>query len=186
MPTLASSHVQAGQHDKSDFERDAKLEDLFKKQRGLDLTSGQHSPLFDKLVPFEQWPEKIEGPQTWVKEDYENNSERWQYNLTEADVADLSRAADAYLNAGKSLTEMAKEAFQLGPHLTKLLADMKEDLINGKGFSLMKGHPSPVTHPDWPVEKIAVSYMGMGSHLGDFVSQNGKGHILGHVKDLGA
>lgn len=27
--------------------------------------------------------------------------------------------------------------------------------------------------------------MGLGSYLGNFVSQNGKGHILGHVKDLG-
>lgn len=28
-------------------------------------------------------------------------------------------------------------------------------------------------------------YAGIGSHLGEFLSQNGKGHILGHVKDLG-
>ena len=27
--------------------------------------------------------------------------------------------------------------------------------------------------------------MGLGTHLGYFVSQNGKGHVLGHVKDLG-
>jgi hypothetical protein len=27
--------------------------------------------------------------------------------------------------------------------------------------------------------------MGLGSHLGYFTSQNGCGHVLGHVKDLG-
>lgn len=27
--------------------------------------------------------------------------------------------------------------------------------------------------------------MGLGSYFGYFVSQNGKGHVLGHVKDLG-
>ena len=27
--------------------------------------------------------------------------------------------------------------------------------------------------------------MGLGTYLGYFVSQNGKGHVLGHVKDLG-
>jgi hypothetical protein len=27
--------------------------------------------------------------------------------------------------------------------------------------------------------------MGLGTYLGHFVSQNGKGHVLGHVKDLG-
>lgn len=28
-------------------------------------------------------------------------------------------------------------------------------------------------------------YMGLGAYFGYFVSQNGKGHVLGHVKDLG-
>lgn len=27
--------------------------------------------------------------------------------------------------------------------------------------------------------------MGIGTYLGYFVSQNGRGHVLGHVKDLG-
>lgn len=27
--------------------------------------------------------------------------------------------------------------------------------------------------------------MGLGSHFGYFVSQNSRGHVLGHVKDLG-
>jgi hypothetical protein len=30
-----------------------------------------------------------------------------------------------------------------------------------------------------------VAYMGLGTYFGYFVSQNGKGHVLGHVKDLG-
>ena len=28
-------------------------------------------------------------------------------------------------------------------------------------------------------------YMGLGTYFGYFVSQNGRGHVLGHVKDLG-
>jgi hypothetical protein len=27
--------------------------------------------------------------------------------------------------------------------------------------------------------------MGLGTYLGNFVSQNSRGHVLGHVKDLG-
>lgn len=27
--------------------------------------------------------------------------------------------------------------------------------------------------------------MGLGTYFGHFVSQNGRGHVLGHVKDLG-
>lgn len=32
---------------------------------------------------------------------------------------------------------------------------------------------------------LQVAYMGLGSYFGYFVSQNGRGHVLGHVKDLG-
>ena len=46
----------------------------------------------------------------------------------------------------------------------------------GQGFTLFKGFP---TTKDYPVEVVAVAYMGIGSHLGAFLSQNGKGHILG-------
>lgn len=38
---------------------------------------------------------------------------------------------------------------------------------------------------EWGLEKSSVAYMGLGTYLGYFVSQNGRGHVLGHVKDLG-
>lgn len=38
---------------------------------------------------------------------------------------------------------------------------------------------------EWGNHKSAVAYMGIGTYLGYFVSQNSRGHVLGHVKDLG-
>lgn len=35
------------------------------------------------------------------------------------------------------------------------------------------------------MHKTAVGYMGLGTYLGYFISQNGRGHVLGHVKDVG-
>lgn len=32
---------------------------------------------------------------------------------------------------------------------------------------------------------LKVAYMGLGAYFGYFTSQNGRGHVLGHVKDLG-
>ena len=58
---------------------------------------------------------------------------------------------------------------------------MRDDLVNGKGFILFKGFPTQ----EWGPHKSAIAYMGLGVHLGYLVSQNGKGHVLGHVKDLG-
>lgn len=58
---------------------------------------------------------------------------------------------------------------------------MRYELLNGKGFILFKGFPVE----KWGNHKSAIAYMGLGTYLGYFVSQNGKGHVLGHVKDLG-
>lgn len=58
---------------------------------------------------------------------------------------------------------------------------MRNELLNGKGFILFKGFPVE----KWGNHKSAIAYMGLGIYLGYFVSQNGKGHVLGHVKDLG-
>jgi hypothetical protein len=38
---------------------------------------------------------------------------------------------------------------------------------------------------EWTIKKTTVAYMGIGTYLGYFVSQNGRGHVLGHVKDTG-
>jgi hypothetical protein len=58
---------------------------------------------------------------------------------------------------------------------------MKNELVDGKGFILFKGFPTT----KWGIEKSLVAYMGLGTYLGYFVSQNSRGHVLGHVKDLG-
>jgi hypothetical protein len=54
-------------------------------------------------------------------------------------------------------------------------------LIHGRGFALIRG--LPVTK--WSTWEIAAAYYGIGTYLGDAVSQNAKGHVLGHVKDIG-
>jgi hypothetical protein len=68
------------------------------------------------------------------------------------------------------------------PKLSAFLDELRDDIINGKGFLLFKGFPVE----QWGNHKSAVAYMGLGTYLGYFVSQNGLGHVLGHVKDTGA
>lgn len=74
-----------------------------------------------------------------------------------------------------------QEKFQL-PGMEQYLTAMRNEILNGKGFILFKGFPVQ----EWGNHKSAVAYMGLGTYLGYFVSQNGLGHVLGHVKDTGA
>lgn len=63
-----------------------------------------------------------------------------------------------------------------------VFTEIREEILNGKGFVLFKG--LPVT--EWGLHKSAAAYMGLGTYFGYFTTQNGRGHVLGHVKDLGA
>ena len=75
---------------------------------------------------------------------------------------------------------MSQHNFPL-PQFSSFLQSIRSDLLNGKGFILLRGFPVE----QWGNHKSAIAYMGLGTYLGYFVSQNGKGHVLGHVKDLG-
>jgi hypothetical protein len=143
-------------------------------------TSGQHPPLYEKLKAYDQYPQEITGPTVWKAEDYQTSPEKWVHHLTDEEKAELSGAADSFIASGLPLTGITKDNFQL-PKMAELMDEIRADVLNGKGFNLMKGFPVA----EWGVNKSAVAYIGLGTYLGYFVSQNGKGHILGHVQDLG-
>jgi hypothetical protein len=143
-------------------------------------TSGQHNPLYEKLRPYSEFPKEISGPTLWQAEDYKNNPERWTRPFTDEEVQELGKAADDFIASGTPLTGISQQNFPL-PTLSKVLGELREDLINGKGFILFKRFPADI----WGPHKNAVAYLGLGTYLGYFVSQNGLGHVLGHVKDVG-
>ena len=143
-------------------------------------TSGQHPPIYSQLKPYSEFPSSINGPTAWGAEEYKNNPERWTHHFSPSEISEMSAAADAFIAAGTPLTGITKESFLL-PQLSKFLHSIRNELLNGKGFLLFKGFPVQ----QWGNQKSAVAYMGLGTYLGYFVSQNGKGHVLGHVKDLG-
>ncbi|KAK4118177.1 Clavaminate synthase-like protein [Parathielavia appendiculata] len=143
-------------------------------------TSGQHSPLYGLLKPYSTFPKTITGPTVWQASTFSSHPERWIHPLTPSEIAELSAAADAFIASNTPLTGISKSNFPL-PHLSQTLTALRDNLLNGKGFVLFKRFPADV----WPTLKTAVAYMGLGAHLGYLVSQNGRGHVLGHVKDVG-
>ena len=143
-------------------------------------TSGQHPPLYPLLKSYPDFPVEITGRTVWRAEDYQHSPDKWIHRLTDSEKAELSAAADAFIASVLPLTGMTREKFEL-PTMGSLMAGIREDVVDGKGFCLMKGFPVE----EWGVNKSAVAYIGLGSHLGYAVSQNGKGHILGHVQVSG-
>ncbi|GAB1215291.1 hypothetical protein ATERTT37_004477 [Aspergillus terreus] len=143
-------------------------------------TTGQHPPLYNELRPFDKFPKHITGPTVWKAEEYRDAPEKWTHRFSADEIEELSTAADNFLQNKIPLTGITKNNFPL-PNLAARLAELRADLLDGKGFILFKGFPVQ----QWGNHKSAVAYMGLGTYLGYFVSQNSRGHVLGHVKDLG-
>lgn len=64
--------------------------------------------------------------------------------------------------------------------LQSTLLSLRQKILHGSGFYVFKGFPVD----RWPIEVTAAAYLMVGAYLGNSVSQNGRGHILGHVKDI--
>lgn len=104
----------------------------------------------------------------------------WKYTLTVSDVEEIAAAVDSVEAQGLGIMEVTRDKFPL-PKLSAVLDRVKSELLHGKGVFLMHGFPVS----EWPVERMAIAYFGMGRYIGEPVSQNAKGHLLGHVKSLG-
>jgi hypothetical protein len=104
----------------------------------------------------------------------------WIYQLTPADVADITGAVDAVCDRGLDIADITRETFPLG-RFTDLLADVRRELREGRGLVMLRGLPVD----DLGIARAAAAYYGIGTHIGTPKRQNAKGHVLGHVKDLG-
>ena len=107
--------------------------------------------------------------------------EQWLLELSSDDIADLEAAATHYLSLNKDIGEISKYDFPL-THFDKHLATLKQKLTRGTGVEVMRGLPIA----DYSQAFMATIFCGIGSHLGSARSQNAAGHILGHVRDIGA
>ncbi|OED44754.1 taurine catabolism dioxygenase TauD [Chromatiales bacterium (ex Bugula neritina AB1)] len=126
-------------------------------------------------------PPLMEGPAAWIGADIAQRENEWMVHLTPADIADLEQAAHHYLTLGRDVGQITAADFPLktfAPHLQLL----KQKLLSGVGFEVLRGLPIA----EYSQEFYATVFCGIGAHLGSARSQNAAGHILGHVRDIGA
>jgi hypothetical protein len=82
---------------------------------------------------------------------------------------------------GRDVGEITADAFPL-PTFAAHLASLSNTLLNGHGFEVLRGLPVAT----YTQETAATIFCGIGAHLGRARSQNAAGHILGHVRNIGA
>src|SRR5262249_30749649 len=126
-------------------------------------------------------PGKVDIPSAWQGAEMKANPDRWLMSLAASEIAELENAAEFYLGSGKEIADISRESFPL-LHLGAHLEDLKERLLHGLGFEVIRGLPVA----KYSQKFAATIFCGVGAHLGSARSQNAAGHILGHVRDVGA
>ena len=105
----------------------------------------------------------------------------WIETLSADELAELAAASAPWLdNRTAGLAALTAERFVV-PMLAARLARVQAQLLDGRGFVLLRGLPMA----SWGRARCAVAFYGLGAHLGRARSQNAQGHVLGHVRDMG-
>jgi hypothetical protein len=121
---------------------------------------------------------KLIGPDVWVGPDIQNN-DNWIHYLSDAAIVDLDKALQ-HVKKSKLVIPYKREDFPLSVMATELQGIMS-NVRNGIGFSIIRGIP----RDRYTNEECELIYWGIGIHIGQPVSQNDRGHLLGHVIDEG-
>jgi hypothetical protein len=119
--------------------------------------------------------------QAWYGPEIAARSGEWAIRLTADEIRELDAAIDKVLREGIALTNLKQADFPL-PSLAPKLAQARKEILRGRGFVLLRGWPAQ----ERAIEQSATAFLGIGSHLGeDLLAQNGRGHVVGHVANLG-
>jgi hypothetical protein len=122
--------------------------------------------------------EPITGPGAWIGPQLQREKS-WIHRLDERDAAEID-AALAHARLAGARLPFGADLFPL-PRLAARLDAILEEIERGRGFALLRGLPRE-RYTDAECELV---YWGLGAHLGTPVSQNARGHLLGHVRDEG-
>lgn len=145
-----------------------------KSWRGFDVNS-------DNQTAHVQFPDRITGPSAWDSKDLDAHPEKWIYHVSEQDIADIDQAVKHFVSLDLPLGEISQANFPLTT-FKQVIINQRENLFHGLGFGLIRGFPIN----NYERKEQAIVFMGIGSYIGTRKPQNGKGHVLGHVKDLTA
>lgn len=120
----------------------------------------------------------IEGLQAWVGPEIQDE-EFWIHHLDDTALEEIDTAVHGIEERGLSIPFDAAD-FPL-PTLGRTIERIPSVLEDEQGFLLIRG----IDRSRYTASQCELIYWGIGSHLGTPISQNTRGHLLGHVRDEG-
>jgi TfdA family taurine catabolism dioxygenase TauD len=124
-------------------------------------------------------PQILETACEWTAKDVADPAQ-WTEHLSAAEIDELEAAVAHAFGVSDDFLQIGKAEFPL-PALGPRLKEIERELMDGRGFVLIRGLP----RERWSNDQMSMAYWGIGAHLGRPWPQNAKGHLLGDVTDHG-
>jgi hypothetical protein len=118
-------------------------------------------------------------PAAWIGRDLQHRTD-WLHHLTPAELDELDAAIAALSASVKPITAIKAADYPLR-ELGAPLRTWRAVLESGRGFFLVRGFPVR----KYTKDQAAIAFWIIGAHLGEPVSQNPEGDLLGQVRDTG-
>ncbi len=120
----------------------------------------------------------ITDPSAWIGPKIQHDAS-WVYRFDSDAIAEIDAALAHAKHMGARIP-FGLDAFPL-PRLAREMEKVLIDVEQGLGFKLLRGIP----RNRYSDEDCELIYWGLTAHLGKPISQNARGHLLGHVRDEG-
>ncbi len=120
----------------------------------------------------------VTDPSAWIGPHIQNDAS-WMYHFDAEAIAEIDAALAHAKRRGVQIP-FGLEAFPL-PQVSAQIEKILNDVEHGQGFKLLRGIP----RHRYSDEDCELIYWGLGVHFGKPISQNARGHLLGHVRDEG-
>ena len=80
------------------------------------------------------------GLSAWYGPDMATKEDQWLIHFSSAEIAEMEAAAEPLVKVGYNIGTMTAADFKL-PALGKRLVALRQELIRGRGFALLRGLP---------------------------------------------
>ena len=120
----------------------------------------------------------IHHPSAWMVADFTSPAD-YTIELTGTQLGEIKSAIRWIKAAGLALDDLQREHFEL-PSLRPVIDEIRREIADGRGFVIVRRLPVE----EYSKDELGMIFWGIGTHLGQGLSQSVLGDRLGHVKDF--
>ncbi len=121
----------------------------------------------------------VQGRPVWTGDEMAGRTD-WIHRLQPAEIVELEAALTTAKARAARLFTMTRDDFPL-PGLGAWLAELRDELDEGRGFQLLRGLPVE----RYSLEDARLLFWGLAVHLGEPEPQDGAGNLMHDIRDTG-